>query len=1038
LTGGQVVGQGGAGGNGAYGDDNASGAGDGGPATLNLAGARLELAAATLALNGGAGGAGGYGYGSDGVGVGGRGGWGGTADLMAAVDWLASEQITLTLNGGPGGAGGAARTRGGPGGLGGGASQIFTLTQWTVETTLLASLGGAGGSGGPAFGASSSQDEDGGAGGQGGNAEVQMTAQTLALTGGTYRLQPGDGGDGGAGGPQGADRGGAGGAGGALVFGGATELAWEASELVWETALGQGGAPGGGGIPGLPGAVGAQQIDAANGYQLAVYGTRSYRVTELRPGLAEVKGLAGLSVDWDGGVTQTVTTSSLLPAPVTLGLHWLNLHLVYTDTTTAESQHRFYVYNVTSDYDADGLPDRAELSCYGTNPFLADTDGDGLPDQAETVARVDPLNPDSDYDGTPDGLDAEVLLDPDLTPAAPQASNSTPTEGETITLVAQVSNLGSNQAGGLVAAFFAGDPTLPGSRYLCADFISDLAPGGAAPAACAWTTTGFTGSQQIYVWVDPLDRLVETVETNNLATASLTVLTKPDLQITALGLANDLEAQLTEVRQGETVTVNVTVYNAGQTDAPASTLALYAGSALTGTLALTATVALPAGAGQTLALPWSATVLGAQQLTAQADSTQLVAEAQEANNQTQTAFYVGWGAPLYLDAGGASDPAYLPNLGYGYLTAGAVVNSCGGEAYQTYRQRNSGELLQYRFDHLLPSHFYHLDLSFFLCAGTRDLRVLVDGVELANPVTANQTPNYQSLRLEPSLYADHSIVISIEKVGGGLGGPVVSELKLTDIRYCYRDSGHPDEPAYAGAADGCGWLDGVPDQSWGLAPDQSVRYDDGSSVQYRFDRLQAGQSYNLNFTFYENDAFGRVESVQVDGQTVLAGVALSNTPQFLTVSVPTNTYASDSWILVEIGAPLQPVISEAAVEEQTVFPTGLEPNLPPSAAPNSYTTVQDTRLVVPAPGVLDNDSDPNDDLLTAHLVSATVHGALAFSPTGGFVYTPTLGYVGVDSFTYQASDGQALSMPVSVTITVSARPQQTVYLPLVVRFYPPP
>ena len=39
-------------------------------------------------------------------------------------------------------------------------------------------------------------------------------------------------------------------------------------------------------------------------------------------------------------------------------------------------------------------------------------------------------------------------------------------------------------------------------------------------------------------------------------------------------------------------------------------------------------------------------------------------------------------------------------------------------------------------------------------------------------------------------------------------------------------------------------------------------------------------------------------------------------------------------------------------------------NQPPSAADDSYSTAQDTPLSVPAPGVLGNDSDPNNDPIT--------------------------------------------------------------------------
>src|SRR5206468_1781677 len=70
--------------------------------------------------------------------------------------------------------------------------------------------------------------------------------------------------------------------------------------------------------------------------------------------------------------------------------------------------------------------------------------------------------------------------------------------------------------------------------------------------------------------------------------------------------------------------------------------------------------------------------------------------------------------------------------------------------------------------------------------------------------------------------------------------------------------------------------------------------------------------------------------------------------------------------------------------------------------------------------VLANDSDVDGDVLTAQVVGLPAHGSLTFSTNGSFVYTPTANYNGSDSFTYQASDGQTSSAPVTVTLTVNA------------------
>ncbi|MCP4544586.1 MAG: tandem-95 repeat protein [Chloroflexi bacterium] len=92
----------------------------------------------------------------------------------------------------------------------------------------------------------------------------------------------------------------------------------------------------------------------------------------------------------------------------------------------------------------------------------------------------------------------------------------------------------------------------------------------------------------------------------------------------------------------------------------------------------------------------------------------------------------------------------------------------------------------------------------------------------------------------------------------------------------------------------------------------------------------------------------------------------------------------------------------------------------PVAVDDSYVTAFETRLDVPVElGVLDNDSDIDGDSLTAVLDSPPV-GALAPNPDGSFIYTPTVGFTGVDTFTYHAYDGQASSHVATVTIIVSS------------------
>lgn len=108
--------------------------------------------------------------------------------------------------------------------------------------------------------------------------------------------------------------------------------------------------------------------------------------------------------------------------------------------------------------------------------------------------------------------------------------------------------------------------------------------------------------------------------------------------------------------------------------------------------------------------------------------------------------------------------------------------------------------------------------------------------------------------------------------------------------------------------------------------------------------------------------------------------------------------------------------SNVATVSLTVKPA----NTAPLASAESYSTNMDTPLVVPAAGVLTNDSDAQSDPLTAALNAGPSHGSLVLNPDGAFIYTPVTGYSGADSFTYHANDGALDSNVVTVSITVIA------------------
>lgn len=97
-------------------------------------------------------------------------------------------------------------------------------------------------------------------------------------------------------------------------------------------------------------------------------------------------------------------------------------------------------------------------------------------------------------------------------------------------------------------------------------------------------------------------------------------------------------------------------------------------------------------------------------------------------------------------------------------------------------------------------------------------------------------------------------------------------------------------------------------------------------------------------------------------------------------------------------------------------------NQPPVATNDSYTLPQDGALNVDAAhGLLANDRDPDGNPLQSGSISSVTPGSqLALNPDGSFTYAPAPGFVGTETFTYQASDGQALSNPATVAFQVTA------------------
>ncbi len=99
-----------------------------------------------------------------------------------------------------------------------------------------------------------------------------------------------------------------------------------------------------------------------------------------------------------------------------------------------------------------------------------------------------------------------------------------------------------------------------------------------------------------------------------------------------------------------------------------------------------------------------------------------------------------------------------------------------------------------------------------------------------------------------------------------------------------------------------------------------------------------------------------------------------------------------------------------------VAPLVLNPN---------YSTRENTALTVPKPGVLINDFDVYGTNLMATLIGGPTNGTLNLSTNGGFTYTPSANFTGIDGFAFRLNDKLNILGVATATIAVNPLPTLT-------------
>ena len=135
---------------------------------------------------------------------------------------------------------------------------------------------------------------------------------------------------------------------------------------------------------------------------------------------------------------------------------------------------------------------------------------------------------------------------------------------------------------------------------------------------------------------------------------------------------------------------------------------------------------------------------------------------------------------------------------------------------------------------------------------------------------------------------------------------------------------------------------------------------------------------------------------------------LSGTPPDVTYT-PNNDFVGTDRFVYEVDDGKR---SEPATVTIRVDPV----NQAPTAQDESVTVAEDTTLNANVSG---DDDDDDNDTLTYVLTDSTDNGDITFNADGSYTYTPDPDYNGPDAFSFIVDDGETVSAPATVSITVT-------------------
>lgn len=222
-------------------------------------------------------------------------------------------------------------------------------------------------------------------------------------------------------------------------------------------------------------------------------------------------------------------------------------------------------------------------------------------------------------------------------------------EGGDTTITSVIRNTGYATASNSTVNFYLGNPGT-GGVLLGTQGIPSLSEGGTTSVSVNWNNISTPGTQIIYVKVDPEGLIKETAKDDNDAFITVQVMSLPDLAISANSISFNPQAP----KDGDVVSITVTIRNLGEQTATNVPVRVYDGSNLIGAQTVSAVV----GNSQTaVVFPYSTTgKSGAHQLTVKVDPDNTIIERSKENNTASKTFGVQdanlWLTELYISPNG--------------------------------------------------------------------------------------------------------------------------------------------------------------------------------------------------------------------------------------------------------------------------------------------------------------------------------------------------------------------------------------------------